>query len=182
MTLRTKVLVSALSLLFLAIGAGTVYLISHKILSLQFRAANDALHIQQAPITLDFLIPGGTYVDEKMTIGEVLKIRMQKPEERFDSFLRKFSESIPHKYLLLGTIILYLFWTFIFLVFFRVFTWIGYSMALSISFLAGSLVYFFMPDLMFGRIDDVVFLGWAIVFAAACRWYSKRKRLKRLYS
>ena len=182
MTLRTKVLISALSLLFLTIGAGTVYLISHKILSLQFRAANDALHRQQAPITLDFLIPGGTYVDENMTIGEVLKIRIQKPEETFDRFLRKFSESIPHKYLLLGTMVLYLFWTFIFLVFFRVFTWIGYSMAVSISFLAGSLVYFFMPDLMFGRIDDVVFLGWAVAFAAACRWYSKRRRLKRLYS
>jgi hypothetical protein len=182
MTLRTKLLMSALSLLFLASGAGTVYLISHKILSLQFRAANDALHRQQAPISLDFLIPGGTYVDEKMTIGEVLKIRIQKPEERFDSFLRKFSQSIPHKYLLLGTMILYLFWTFIFLVFFRIFTWIGYSMALSISFFAGSLVYFFMPDLMFGRIDDVVFLGWAIAFAVACRWYSKRRRLKRLYS
>ena len=182
MTLRTKVLMSALSLLFLAIGAGTVYLITHKILSLQFRAANDALHRQQAPITLDFLIPGGTYVDEKMTIGEVLKIRMQKPEERFDSFLRKFSESIPQKYLLLGTIILYLFWTFIFLVFFRIFTWISYSVALSISFFAGSLVYFFMPDLIFGRIDDVLFLGWAIAFAVACRWYSKRRRLKRSYS
>jgi hypothetical protein len=182
MTLRTKVLMSALSLLFLAIGAGTVYLITHKILSLQFRAANDALHRQQAPITLDFLIPGGTYVDETMTIGEVLQIRLKKPEERFDSFLRKFSESIPQKYLLLGTIILYLFWTFIFLVFFRIFTWISYSVALSISFFAGSLVYFFMPDLIFGRIDDVLFLGWAIAFAVACRWYSKRRRLKRSYS
>jgi hypothetical protein len=117
-----------------------------------------------------------------MTIGEVLQIRLKKPEERFDSFLRKFSESIPQKYLLLGTIILYLFWTFIFLVFFRIFTWISYSVALSISFFAGSLVYFFMPDLIFGRIDDVLFLGWAIAFAVACRWYSKRRRLKRSYS
>jgi Fe2+ transport system protein B len=173
---------SAVSLLFLVIGAGTVYLISHKILSMEFRAANDALHKEEAPITLDFLIPGGTYVDEKMTIEEVLKTRLQKPEKKLDSFVRKLSDIIPHKYLLLASMILYLFWTFIFLVFFRIFTWIGYSVALSISFFAGSLVYFFMPDLLFGRTDDVVFLVWAVIFAAACRWYSKRRRLKHLYS
>jgi len=182
MTLRTKVLMSALSLLFLFLGAGTVYLITHKILSMEFRAANDALHQQEAPITLDFLIPGGTYVDEKMTIGEVIKVRLQKPKGRFDSFLRKFSKSIPRKYLLLATMILYIFWTFIFLVFFRIFTWIGYRVALSISFLAGSLVYFFMPDLMLGRIDDGVFLCWAVAFAVAGRWYSKRSRTKQLWS
>jgi hypothetical protein len=182
MTFRTKMLMSAVSLLFLVFGAGTVYLISHKILSMEFRAANDALHRQEAPITLDFLIPAGTYVDATMTIGEVVKIRIQKPKKKFNSFLRKFSESIPRKYLLLGTMILYLFWTFLFLVFFRIFTWIGYSVALSISFFAGSLVYFFMPDLMFGRIDDVIFLGWAVAFTVACRLYSKRRRLKHLYS
>jgi len=173
---------SAVLLFFFVIGAGTVYLISHKILSMAFRAANDALHRQEAPITLDFLITGGTYVDAKMTIGEVVKIRIQKPKKKFNSFLRKFSESIPAKYLLLGTMTLYLFWTFLFLVFFRIFTWISYSLALSISFFAGSLVYFFMPDLMFGRIDDVVFLGWAVAFTVACRWYSKRRSLKHLYS
>jgi hypothetical protein len=182
MTRRSKVLMSAVSLFFFVIGAGTVYLISHKILSMEFRAANDALHRQEAPITLDFLIPGGTYVDAKMTIGEVVKIRIQKPKKKFNSFLRKFSESIPAKYLLLGTMTLYLFWTFLFLVFLRIFTWISYSLALSISFFAGSLVYFFMPDLMFGRIDDVVFLGWAVAFTVACRWYSKRRSLKHLYS
>ena len=182
MTRRTKVLMSAVSLLVLIIGAGTVYLISHKVLSMEFRAANDALHRQEAPITLDFLIPAGTYIDAKMTIGEVAKLRLQKPRKKFDIFLRKFSESIPRKYLLLGTMILYLFWTFLFLVFFRIFTWIGYSAALSISFFAGSLVYFFMPDLIFGRIDDVVFLGWAVAFAVACRWYSKRRSMKHLYS
>lgn len=182
MTLRTKVLMSALSLLFLVLGTGTVYLLSNKILSMEFRAANDALHQQEAPITLDFLIPGGTYVDEKMTIGEVIKLRLQKPRGRFDSFLRKFSQSIPRKYLLLATMVLYLFWVFIFLVFFRIFTWMGYRLALSISFVAGSLVYFFMPDLMFGRIDDVVFLGWAVAFAGAGRWYSKRRGMKQLWS
>ena len=182
MTLRTKLMMSAVSLLFLVIGAGTVYLISHKILSMEFRAANDALHRQDAPITLDFLIPGGTYVDAKMTIGDVIKIRMQKPKKKLDGFLRKFSESVPRKYLILGTMMLYLSWTFLFLVFFRIFTWMGYSMALSISFFAGSVVYFFMPDLMYGRIDDGLFLGWAVAFAVICRWYSRRRRLKHSYS
>jgi hypothetical protein len=36
--------------------------------------------------------------------------------------------------------------------------------------------------LMFGRIDDVIFLGWAVAFTVACRLYSKRRRLKHLYS
>jgi hypothetical protein len=171
-----------MSFLFLVIAVGTAYLISHKILSLKFRATNDALHKQQAPITLDFLIPGGTYVDENMTIREVVKARLQKPRRRLDDFLLKLSEIIPTKYLLLGTLLLYLFWTFLFLVFFRIFTWIGYGLALSISFLAGSIVYFFMPDLMFGKIDDVVLLGWAVAFAVACRWYSKRRKLRQSYS
>jgi hypothetical protein len=181
-TLRAKVIILAMSFLFLVIAVGTAYLISHKILSLKFRATNDALHKQQAPITLDFLIPGGTYVDEKMTIGEVVKVRLQKPRRKLDDFLLKLSEIIPAKYLLLGTLLLYLFWTFLFLVFLRVFTWIGYGLALSISFFAGSLVYFFMPDLMFGKIDDVVLLGWAIAFAVVCRWYSKRRKVKHSYS
>ena len=29
-----------------------------------------------------------------------------------------------------------------------------------------------------GRIDDVVFLGWALAFAGAVWWYAKRKRLQ----
>jgi hypothetical protein len=181
-TLRAKMIILAMSFLFLVIAVGTAYLISHKILSLKFRATNDALHKQQVPITLDFLIPGGTYVDEKMTIGEVVKVHLQKPRRKLDDFLLKLSEIIAPKYLLLGTLLLYLFWTFLFLVFFRIFTWIGYGLALSISFFAGSLVYFFMPDLMFGKIDDVVLLGWALAFAVACRWYSKRRKLKHSYS
>ena len=177
MTVKTKMLLSVVSLLCLVLGLGTIYLISHKILSMQFRKANDTLHRQEAPITLDFLIPGGIYIDEKMTIGEVIKIRIQKPRRKFDRFLGKISESIPAKYLLLGTMVLYIFWTFLFLIFFRIFTWIGYIMALGLSFLAGALVYFFMPDLILGRVDDVAFLAWAVIFAVAGRWFSKWRRL-----
>ena len=177
MTLKTKILLSVVSLLCLVFGLGAIYFISHKILSMQFRKANDTLHKQEAPITLDFLIPGGIYVDENTTIGEVIKIRIQKPRGRFDRFLGKISESIPPKYLLLGTVVLYIFWTFLFLIFFRIFTWIRYLIALGLSFIAGALVYFFMPDLILGRIDDVAFLVWAVTFMVAGRWYSKRRRL-----
>jgi len=51
-------------------------------------------------------------------------------------------------------------------------------LALTISFFTGALVYFFMPDLVLGRTDDVVFLGWALAFAGAGWWYAKRKRLQ----
>ncbi|MEJ2365306.1 MAG: hypothetical protein P8017_11620, partial [Deltaproteobacteria bacterium] len=86
-----------MSFLFLVIAVGTAYLISHKIFSLKFRATNDALHKQQVPITLDFLIPGGTYVDEKMTIGEVVKVHLQKPRRKLDDFILKLSEIIAPK-------------------------------------------------------------------------------------
>ena len=143
-----------------------------------FRATNDALHKQEAPITLDFLIPGGTHIDDKMTIGQVIRIRFEKPKGRMNNFIKKISKQIPFKYRFLGTLALYLFWTFLFLIFFRIFTWMRYVPALSISFFAGSLVYFFMPDLVLGRIDDVGFLGWAIAFAGAGWWYARRKKLQ----
>jgi hypothetical protein len=125
MTRQTKILFSMASLLCLVIGLGTIFIICQKIFSMPFRATNDVLHKQEAPITLDFLIPGGTHIDDKMTIGQVIRIRFEKPEGRMNN-----------------------------------------------------LVYFFMPDLVLGRIDDVVFLGWALAFAGAGWWYAKRKRLQ----
>ena len=143
-----------------------------------FRATNDALHQQEAPVTLDFLIPSGTHIDDKMTIGQVIRIRFEKPKGRMNSFIKEVSEYIPLRYRFLGTLALYIFWTFLFLIFFRIFTWMRYVVALTISFFAGSLVYCFMPDLVLGRIDDVVFFGWALAFAGAGWWYAKRKRLQ----
>jgi hypothetical protein len=166
MTGKNKILFSMASLLCLVIGLATIFIICQKVFSMPFRATNDALHKQEAPITLDFLIPGGIHINDKMTIGQVM-----------NNFIKEVSKQIPFKYRFLGTLALYLFWTFLFLVFFRIFTWMRYVLALSISFFAGSLVYFFMPDLLLGRIDDVVFLGWAIAFAGASWWYAKRKRL-----
>ena len=174
----TKMMLSMASLLCLLIGLGTIFMIGQKVFSMPFRATNDALHKQEAPITLDFLIPGGTHIDDKRTIGQVIRIRFEKPKGRMNNFIKEVSKQIPFKYRFLGTLALYLFWTFLFLIFFRIFTWMRYVLALSISFFAGSLVYFFMPDLVLGRIDDVGFLGWAIAFTGAGWWYARRKKLQ----
>lgn len=181
MTLNTKVLWAVVSLVCLAVGLGIIYFSCQKILSMPFRATNDTLHQQGAPITLDSLIPSGVHIDEKMTIGQVIRMRFEKPRGGLKRFIQKTSERIPLRYRFLGTTGLYVFWTFLFLVFFRIFTWMRYIVALSISFFAGALVYFFMPDLILGRMDDVVFLGWAIAFAVTGRWYSKRRGLKSSY-
>jgi hypothetical protein len=178
MTPKTKIMLSMASLLCLVIGVGTIFIVSQQVFSLPFRAANDALHKQEAPITLDFLIPGGTHIDDKMTIGQVIRIRFEKPKGRMNNFIKEVSKQIPFKYRFLGTLALYLFWTFLFLIFFRIFTWMRYALALTISFFAGSLVYFFMPDLVLGRIDDMGFLGWAIACAGAVWWYARRKKLQ----
>jgi len=65
------------------------------ILQLPFRPANDALHKDGAAMTLDFLIPGGTYLDEKVTIGEVIKIRLRKTSGPFEKVLQPLSDLIP---------------------------------------------------------------------------------------
>jgi len=155
---------------------------SKKILFMSFRATNDSLHKKEAPITLDFLIPSGTHIDEKMTIGDVIKIRFKGPKSKANQFFQKISEIIPFKYRFLGTTVLYLFWTLLFLVFFRIFTWMRYVVAFSISFFAGALVYFFMPDLVMSGIDDVAFLVWAIVFWGIFWWSSRRKKMRGIYT
>ena len=178
MTFKVKAILVVVSLLCLTASLGIIYVACQKILSMPFRATNDTLHQQGGVVTLDFLVPGGSHIDEKMTIGEVIRIRFAKPKGRLDKFVQKISERIPLNYRLLATVVLYLFWTFLFLVFFRIFTWMRYIVALSISFFAGALVYFFMPDMILGRIDDMLFGGWAIAFALAVQWLSRRKKLK----
>jgi hypothetical protein len=81
------------------------------------------------------------------------------------------------KYRITATTVFYLFWTLLFLVFFRIFTWMNYTTALFISFLCGASVYFFMPDFIMGKIDDSIFLGWALTLLGL-RWWIKRKKVK----
>ena len=182
MTPKNKIILTVVSMLCLVIGLGTIMFASKKILFISFRATNDSLHQKEAPITLDFLIPSGTHIDEKMTIGDVIKIRFERPKSKANQFFQKISEITPFKYRVLGTTVLYLFWTLLFLVFFRIFTWMRYVATLSISFFAGALVYFFMPDLVMSVIDDVAFLVWAIVFWGIFCWNSKRKKLRGFYT
>lgn len=176
MKLRTKAFRATVSAACLAVGVGTLYFFAQEFLALPFRDTNDKLHGEDAPVTLDFLIPGGTYVDPTMTIGEVARLRFKEPGNTAASIVGRFSEIIPVKYRLLGTAILYLFWSFLFFVFFRVFTWMRYTTALGIAFLGGATLYFFVPDLVAGRVDDTIFAGWSLFFLTALRWLRQRDK------
>ena len=158
---------------FLACGM-LLYFLIQKTLGLPFREANDMLHETNAPVTLDFLIPAGFHIDQTTSIGEVVRHRFQKPKGKITLLLTKISESVPARYRYVGTAILYFFWTFLFLVFFRIFTWMGYALALRISFLCGAIVYLFVPDLVVGWIDDAVCFAWSIVLFATARHFRKK--------
>ena len=177
MVIRAKILWTVLSLVSLIAIISVFYTGFRKILSLPFRQTNDRLHAQGFPLTLDFLIPEGRYIDETMTVKEVLHYRLHKPSKKYHLFLSKISENIPVKYRVTATTVFYLFWTLLFLVFFRIFTWMRYTTAVFISFLFGAGVYFFMPDFILGKIDDSIFLGWALTLLGL-RWWMKRKNMK----
>ena len=177
MIIRTKIIWAILSLVALIVIISAFYIGFRKILSLPFRQTNDLLHEQGFLLTLDFLIPAGLYIDETMTVKEVLYYRFNKPSKSFHRFLLKVSESIPVEYRVTATTVFYLFWTLLFLVFFRIFTWMRYTTALITSFLFGAAVYFFMPDFVVGKIDDSTFLGWALTLLGL-RWWMKRKKVK----
>jgi hypothetical protein len=181
MVIRAKIIWAAISAICLVIIISTLYLGFRKILSLPFRQTNDLLHEKDFPVTLDFLIPAGFYIDDKITVQEVLYHRINKPGQKAHLFLSKVAESIPIKYRVTATTIYYLFWTLLFLVFFRIFTWMRYATALRLSFFLGAAVYFFMPDFLLGKIDDSVFLAWALTLFGL-RWLKKRKNVKRAQS
>ena len=107
MVFRVNVFLSVIMSLYFIIILGTVYFVCQKNYLMLFRATNDTLHQHGAPITLDDLIPAGTHIDEKMTIGQVVRIRFKKPKERFDRYIKRISESVPLKYRLLGPMVLY---------------------------------------------------------------------------
>jgi hypothetical protein len=128
-------------------------------LQLPFRATNDALHKKNSPITMDFLIPGGTYLDEKMTIGEVIQLRSKKERSIFNRSLQVISEMIPARYRYLADFVLLFFWSFLYMTFLRIFTFMGYARALRVSLFLGGCTYFFMPDFSPGKIDDILFVA-----------------------
>ena len=167
-----------LVLVFISLCLG-VFLLTKHILQLPFRATNDALHEEGAAMTLDFLIPGGTYLDEKATIGEVIKIGLEKTSSPFEKTLQSLSELIPPGYRYLGDLLLFFFWTLSFLTFFRVFTFMGYGRALRVSLFLGGVTYYFMPDFSPGSGEDILFVGFPLLLIVFRFYLVRRKRAKK---
>jgi hypothetical protein len=129
----------------------------------------------ESTLTLDFLIPGGVYVDEKMTIGEVIKLRVNKTTPRYKKAAEVLSELIPLKYRYLANLVLFLFWSFLFITFFRVFTFLSYSRSLRGSFFLGGVTYYFIPDFSAGKLDDSIFLS-VPLFIILIRFFVIRRK------
>ncbi|MCJ7682758.1 MAG: hypothetical protein MUO68_00525 [Desulfobacteraceae bacterium] len=167
-----------LVLFFISLCLGGFLLAKH-ILQLSFRPTNDALHREGAAVTLDFLIPGGTYLDEKVTIDEVIKIGLKKTSSPFEKALQPLSELIPPGYRYLGDLLLFFFWTLSFLTFFRVFTFMGYGRALRVSLFLGGVTYYFMPDFSPGSGEDILFVGFPLLLIVFRFYLVRRKRAKK---
>jgi len=164
-----------LILVLAALSLIVVLFVQH-ILQLPFRPTNDALHKEGAAMTLDFLIPGGTYLDEKATIGEVIRIGLKKTSNPFEKVLQPLSDLIPSRYRYLGDILLFFFWTLSFLTFFRVFTFMGYGRALRTSLFLGGVTYYFMPDFSPGSGEDILFVGFPLLIILFRFYLVRRKR------
>ena len=166
-------------LLMLATACLGGYFLVRHVLGLPFRAANDTLHKEESTINLDFLIPAGVDINEKMTIKEVLDIRLKKRVGTYQKLLTSLAGLVPKKYLYVGDTLLFVFWTFLYLTFLRVFTFAGYGRALRVSLLLGGCTYYFMPDFSPGKIDDGVFVGVALLIMATRGYLSFRKKRKK---
>ena len=147
-----------LLLVFLLALCLSGYLTARHVLKLPFRSTNDALHQRGSAFTLDFLIPANTYLDEKITIGEVIQIRFKKEKSFYEKILRAISDLIPPQYRLFADLILLFFWFFCFMTLLRIFTFMGYGRSLRTSLLLAGITYYFMPDFSPGRLDDSMFL------------------------
>lgn len=152
------------------------YLALNRFLELPFRAANDALHEEGFPINLDFLIPAGTYIDKKMTVGEVVKVRYKAKTTTNEKILRSMSNLFPRRYRFLADLALFVFWSFLFMTFLRVFTFVGYGRALRMSLFLGACTYYFMPDFSPGKMDDAFFIGFALLIIVSRAFVHHRRK------
>jgi len=168
----------AIILILLASVCLSGFLIVKHILNLPFRSTNDALHKKKSAFTLDFLIPSGTYIDETVTIGEVIKIRFTKEKSPYKKVLRAIFDLIPHRYRFLANLFLFLFWFLCFMTFFRVFTFMGYGRSLRGSLLFVGITYYFMPDFSPGNGDDILFIGLPLLIILL-RAYIHREKERR---
>ena len=177
MTVRKGLFQLFLIVFFLALCWGGFILVK-SILHLPFRATNDALHNEGAIITLDSLIPAGTYINEKTTIGEVAGIRFADKSSGAQRVMDALFKQVPPRFRLIGNLALFLFWVLCYLTFLRVFTFLRYGRALRASLLLAGITYYFMPHPMSGYMDDLFFLGFPIL-VIGIRFYMVRKRRKR---
>ena len=152
------------------------FLLANHILQLPFRQTNDALHKNGSAINLDLLIPSGTYIDDTITIGDVIKTRTEKETSFYETLIKSIADLIPARYRHVANFIIFLFWVFLFMTFFRVFTFMGYGRALRGSLFLGGLVYFFMPDFSPEKIDDTVFIGTPLSIIILRAYISRRKK------
>lgn len=176
-TMRLKIFQIILVLIFVSLLA-VGYAITSHILALPFRSTNDKLHRMESIVTLDLLIPGGVYLDEKMTIGEVIKIRVYKTSPHYHKMARMLSDLIPYPYRYLANFLWFFFWFALFMTFLRVFTFLGYARAVRASLLLGGFAYYFIPDFSPGRLDDISFIGLALIVISIRFFMVRRKKCR----
>ncbi|MFC1814517.1 hypothetical protein ACFL0M_00960 [Thermodesulfobacteriota bacterium] len=172
-----RVIFQVLLLLLLAVFCISGYFITKHFLHLPFRPTNDSLHKNESPITLDFLVPSGTHIDEKMTISEVIKVRFKQETTFYDKILKSLSALIPGKYSYFADLLLFVFFSFLYMTFMRVFTFIEYGRSLRISLLLGACTYYFIPDFTVGKGDDFFFISVAVLIIIL-RTYIHRRRAR----
>ncbi len=162
-------------LLLIAFAAGGYFFVRH-LSGLSFRTVNDSLHSTGSPVTLDVLIPAGVHIDYKVTVGEVAGIRLKEKRSLMDRTIRYISELIPPGYRVISNVIVFFFWSFLYLIFLRVFTFAGYGRCIRISLLAGGVTYYFMPDFSAGNWDDVAFIALPVLVIVSRSIWRKRKK------
>jgi hypothetical protein len=157
----------------LCIGA---FFFVQRILQIPFRSANDTLHKKGTALTLDFLIPAGTHIDEKITIGQVVKIRISQNTSPYEAVVRALSDLIPPPYAWLGNVLLFFFWSFCVLTLLRIFTFMGYGRALRTSLLLGGVTYYFMPDFSPYGWEDFLIVGCPLLLIISRSYLIRRKK------
>jgi len=175
-----RIIYQFIILLLLASLCLSGFLLARYLLRLPFRPTNDVLHKKGYAFNLDFFIPSGTYLDEKITIGEVLRIRVRKERPIYEKVLRGVFGLIPARYRSLADLFLFLFWSLCFMTFFRVFTFMGYGRSLRGSFLLGGVTYYFIPDFSPGRTDDIFFLAVPLLIILLRKYILRRKEKRKV--
>ena len=172
-----RYLLRAVPLLLLAAFTAAAYIFVVRLSELPFRALNDELHRRRCPVTLDLLIPAGVHIHENMTVGEVARIRMRAEGGLIEKTLSHMSGLIPAGYRMAADVFLFAFWSFLFMVFIRVFTFAGYGRSIRISLMAGGITYYFMPDFSPGYGDDLLFLAFPFLVISCTYLVRRRGRL-----